>query len=186
MLIAATHPQRRIAPKMLSVRQRPAGAPSPDAATASRPPVAPRHVRGDAALVQENQLVRVDPAHRLAPSLAPLADRLDILLGGVERLFLHATPAPATGSTADRCSSGARARPAAATATRARSGRVAPQSTRPPGGGSSGVNLLRRPRGPDGGRAQLPVRRNVADTFLAQPRLTWKRLANTGRLPSFC
>ena len=50
----------------------------------------------------------------------------------------------------------------------------------------SAVNLLRRPRGPDGGRAQLPLRRNVADTFLAQPTLTCKRLANTGRLPSFC
>ena len=50
----------------------------------------------------------------------------------------------------------------------------------------AGVNLLRRPRGPDGCRAQLPVRRNVADTFLAHPTLTWKRLANTGRLPSFC
>ena len=50
----------------------------------------------------------------------------------------------------------------------------------------SALNLLRRPRGPEGGRSQLPVRLNAADTFLAQLALTWNRFASSARLPSPC
>ena len=51
---------------------------------------------------------------------------------------------------------------------------------------TSGVILLRGPRGPDGGRSIRPVLPNSAEIFFAQPTLTQKRSANSSRLSSPC
>ena len=51
---------------------------------------------------------------------------------------------------------------------------------------TSGVNLLRGPRGPAGGRSIRPVRPNVIDIRRAQLSLTRNRPANFLRLPSPC
>jgi len=51
---------------------------------------------------------------------------------------------------------------------------------------TSGVSLLRGPRGPAGGRSIFPVARSAIDTRLAQLKLTRNRAANCFKLPSPC
>ena len=103
-----------------------------------------------------------------------------VLLSGVERLFFKRSP-----NSRNRLDN----RPYSLSAATRRSRTVVRASSSgcsaihsPTCRRISALNLLRGPRGPDGGRAQLPVRRNVADTFLAQPTLT----GNAGpTLPDF-
>jgi hypothetical protein len=159
MLMAASHPERRIAPKMLSVRQCPAGTawrtrrPTPKSTSA-----AAGHAGGDAAFVQENQSIRVDPAHLFTPERATPRDGGNILLGGVDRLVfkrspisrntLQSRPILAFNPNSPRSRDG--------NCCKLRSGcsSIHSESCRR----ISSVNLLRGPRGPEDGRAQLPLR----------------------------
>src|ERR1700744_2297677 len=54
--------------------------------------IAPRHLRGDAALVEEDEPRRIDLPGGFLPELPLRPDPLGVLLGGMDRLFLRRRP----------------------------------------------------------------------------------------------
>jgi hypothetical protein len=133
--------------------------------------IAPCHVGADATFIQEDQFFRIDLPGLFLPDVAGDLTGGGVLLGGVQRLFLsrssispsnfHKRPMLAASASSSRiflCNSCSVKSGCAVIHSRARCC-------------TSAVNLLRRPRLPAAGRSARPVRRNVADTSLAQPTL---------------
>jgi len=122
----------------------------------------------------------------VVPKLAAPTGRFGILLGGVERLFFSPKPiCRRTVQSRDRLT-GSRSSvlKRCCISANVKSDWVATSQRRCCC--TSGVILLRGPRGPDGGRSIRPVLPNSAEIFFAQPTLTQKRSANSSRLSSPC
>ena len=52
-------------------------------------PIKPRHLRGEASLIEKHQAIRVDPGLHSPPGLTPLLHVRTILFCGVRGLFLN-------------------------------------------------------------------------------------------------
>ena len=130
-----------------------AHAPTPESASS-----AASHAGGDAAFVQEDQSIRVDLAHLLTPARAAERDGGDILLGGEERLFFKRSPISRNTLQSRPIlafnPNSPRSRDCNCCKVRSGCSSIHSESCRR----ISSVNLLRGPRGPEDGRAQLPLR----------------------------
>ncbi len=116
------------------------------------------HAGGDATFVQKNQSTRVDLAHLLTPERAPERDGGDILLGAEDQLFFK--PSPISRNTLQSRPilafnpNSPRSRDCSCCKVRSGCSSIHSESCRR----ISSLNLLRGPRGPEDGRAQLPLR----------------------------
>jgi len=79
--------------------------------------IATRHLSGHAALVEKNQLLRIDLAYLLPPCLTPQSASLGVLLTGVQRFFYAAVADAATTTRPMTCSTALRPARGAAVAT---------------------------------------------------------------------
>ncbi len=126
-----------------------APAPAPKSTSA-----AAGHAGGDATFVQKNQSIRVDLAHLLTPE----RDGGNILLGAEDRLFFK--PSPISRNTLQSRPmlafnpNSPRSRDCSCCKVRSGCSSIHSESCRR----ISSLNLLRGPRGPEDGRAQLPLR----------------------------
>ena len=145
--------------------------------------IAPRHLRGDATFVEEDEPRRID-LPGFAPAFSLGLDPFEVLLSGVERLFFKRSPI---------CFSTSHSRPMLRWIFRSRctdscnfasvTSGCAPISD-PRYSRTSGLTLLCRPLFRPAGRSICPVCSCAEDIFFAQPTLTRNRAASWRRLPS--
>ena len=66
--------------------------------------IAARHLRGNTALVEKHQLLRIELAYPLPPRLTPQPAYVGVLFTGVQRFFYAAVPNAATIARSAICS----------------------------------------------------------------------------------